>query len=283
MAPVRHPGREAGVWDIGGLLSSPLEVHRHFSRIACKYKDLRSTDLPPIQFIREKLVDREFIQAADVGCGAGRYVVELFHHMGSRRLSLICIDSNVEMLAELAVNVEREGFENFRAVQARARTLPLPSGALDAIFTFNAVHHFHLPEFLKQCALALRKGGLLFIYTRFRSQNRRNIWGRFFPLFNEKETRLFELPDIHEALDGIPELRLRSVEYYRYRREAPLDWLENQAVQRHYSTFSLYRDGEFEDALDGFRKNIVQHFEDVNSIRWNDENVMMVIQPTGPA
>jgi hypothetical protein len=31
----------------------------------------------------------------------------------------------------------------------------------------------------------LKGAGRLFIYTRLRSQNRRNIWGRFFPRFHE--------------------------------------------------------------------------------------------------
>ncbi len=255
-----------------------METHQHFSRIAAQYTDLRSTDLLPIKFIRERLVDRSAILAADIGCGAGRYDTELLRRLGRQNLFLVCIDSCEAMLGQLAVNVRKQGFDSFQVIQAQAGTLPLPPDSLDAVFTFNAVHHFHLRDFLLESARTMREGARLFIYTRFRSQNRKNIWGRFFPGFNEKETRLYELQNIQDTLESIRGLSLQSVDYFKYQRQAPLEWLETQATNCHYSTFSLYRNGEFEEAMEGFRKNIRGEFQDMSRITWHDHNVMLVFQ-----
>jgi hypothetical protein len=53
--------------------------------------------------------------------------------------------------------------------------------SLDAMVTFNAIHHFILSDFLGETSRVLQDNGHLFICTRLRSQNERDIWGRFFP------------------------------------------------------------------------------------------------------
>jgi len=255
-----------------------VETRYHFSRIARKYKDLRSTDLPPVKFIKNRLPDLPTIRAADVGCGVGRYDIELVRYLGPDRLSLYCIDCNRKMLGELALNAGRRGLGNCRAIEADAGALPLASGSLDTVFSFNAVHHFDLVRFLGEVARTLRHGRQLFVYTRFRSQNAKSLWGRFFPKFTEKEARLRELPEIQTAVADVPGLELTSVAYFRYRRHATLDWLETQAIHRHYSTFSLYKNGEFEEALKGFRRSILREFPQTSNIRWDDFNTMLVFE-----
>ena len=76
-------------------------IRHHFSMIAQKYKDLRTTDLLSLSVIKKKLENLTEIEAADVGCGVGRYDVKLFQYLGER-LYLTCIDSNENMLNELA-------------------------------------------------------------------------------------------------------------------------------------------------------------------------------------
>ena len=50
-----------------------IETHHHFSRIAYKYRNLRTTDLEPVLFIKKELQNLTKIVAVDVGCGGGRY------------------------------------------------------------------------------------------------------------------------------------------------------------------------------------------------------------------
>ena len=252
-------------------------IHHHFSRIAHKYEDLRTTDLDPILFIKKKLQNLTKIEAADVGCGVGRYDIKLFHHL-RKRLYLTCIDYNKSMLNGLTKNLKEHKIKNFKAINASAMALPLPANSLDAIVTFNAIHHFNFLDFLKETSRVLRDNGYLFIYTRLRSQNKRNIWGRFFPEFHEKEKRLYELSELKEMLNKIPILILESIEYFKYKRLTKLEWLITQAAHHHYSTFYLYDKKDFKEALKKFQGNITHHFKNPDNIIWNDENIMFIIR-----
>jgi ubiquinone/menaquinone biosynthesis C-methylase UbiE len=251
--------------------------HTHFSQIAHIYEDLRTTDSEPILVIKKKLQNLTEIEAADVGCGTGRYDIKLFHYLG-KRLYLTCIDYNKNMLNELTKNLEEHRIKNFKTIKAPARALPLADNSLDAIVTFNAIQHFAFLDFLKETARVLQDNGYLFIYTRLRSQNKRNIWGRFFPEFLEKEKRLYELSELKQMLKKIPLLKLESIEYFKYKRLAKLEWLITQATYHHYSTFYLYAEKELKEALKKFQRNITRHFKDPDNIIWDDENIMLVIR-----
>ncbi len=228
-----------------------MKNQHHFSRIAHKYDDLRTTDLEPILFIKKKLQNLTKIEAADVGCGGGRYNIILFHYFGDN-LRLICIDYNKNMLDEVTKNLKKHNIKNFKVIKARAENLPLENNSLD----------------------------YLFIYTRLRCQNKRNIWGKYFSKFNEKETRLYELNELEEILNGIPLLKLESVEYFKYKRIADLEWLVTRARNHHYSTFYLYDEKEFEESLKEFQENMTRHFKNLDRIIWHDENIILVIRKT---
>ena len=253
------------------------ETNHHFSRIAHKYRDLRTLDLALLSIIKKKLGNLTEIEAADVGCGAGRYDLILFQYL-RERLSLNCIDCNENMLNELTKYLKDHKLRNFKAIIASASALPLSDNSLDSIFTFNAIHHFKLLDFFKESSRVLRNNGYFFIYTRLRNQNKRNIWGGYFPEFHEKETRLYELSDLKEKLKEVPILKLESIEYFRYRRMAKFDRLLTLAKDHHYSTFNLYNKKEFEEALKKFPENISCDFKDPDKIIWNDENIMLIIK-----
>lgn len=252
-------------------------IHLHFSRIAHKYRDLRTTDLEPILFIKKKLQRHSKIVAADVGCGAGRYDLKLFQYLG-KKLFLYCVDANKEMLKHLTDFLVKHRIKNFKTTKSFARKIPLKDNSLDGIFTFNAIHHFKISQFLKESSRILKDSGYLFIYTRLRSQNRRNIWGRYFPLFNEKEKRLYELNELKNLLRKTPGLKIESIEYFKYTRFASLDWLINQAQNYHYSTFYLYTKKEFEQSLEKFKQNIQREYKNLNKINWFDENILLVVR-----
>jgi ubiquinone/menaquinone biosynthesis C-methylase UbiE len=248
-------------------------VHRHFSRIASKYSDLRTTDPEPVLFIKDKLSYLDTVVASDIGCGCGRYALQLFDQLGDT-LHLTCVDPNKNMLNELAKDLRRRHLTEFRVVRGSSRVLPLADNCQDAVFTFNAIHHFNVPLFLEEASRVLRENRHVFIYTRLRHQNRGSIWGRFFPSFHEKETRLYELDELIRFFEMDPCLELESTKKFKYMREATLDQLTEQARQHHYSTFALYEEEEFNAALGEFRRKIMQHFDGPSHITWNDGNVM---------
>jgi len=251
-------------------------IDHHFSNIARRYRHLRKTDIEPILHIKRTLKELRRIIAADVGCGAGRYDLELFENLGDR-LHLSCLDSNREMLEQLNEYLSRHKIRDFRTLESPAETLPLEDSSLDCVFTFNAIHHFDFSRFLKEASRVLKDRGHLFIYTRLRSQNSKNIWGRYFPRFNEKETRLHELGELEESVEAVPKLKLESVEVFRYRRQVSLGSLIGRARNGHYSTFHLYSKGELKEALEEFEENLRRDFSDLKNIGWFDENVLLVL------
>lgn len=254
-----------------------INTQKHFSKIANRYGDLRTTDAAPITYIAGRLQSLPRVYAADVGCGQGRYDLKLFEHLGET-LNLYCVDGNRTMLQQANAYLRRHGVQTFQTVEAYARSLPFEPSSLDCIFTFNAVHHFKIVQFLHETARVLKEGGHLFIYTRLRSQNRRNIWGMYFPEFHEKETRLFEMNELEEWLWRTPDLQLEYIKFYKYERLSTLPELTARARGHHYSTFSLYDKNEFDAALQQFQETIHQCYRDVNNVRWYDENVLLVVR-----
>jgi SAM-dependent methyltransferase len=249
-------------------------MYKHFRNLSCFYNELRTTDLEPIIFICKKLQNRSNLKGADIGCGGGRYDLLLLKHLPE--LQLICADVNEAMISETNCYLKGHGQKNFSAHCIDASNLQLPKEALDFVSTFNAIHHFKPVEFLNQAGMALIEGGYVFVYTRLKSQNMRNIWGRFFPGFVEKESRLYDLIQIEEWSDKLESLRLEAIHFFKFKRALPLKQLLSQAEKKHYSTFSFYTEVEFDTALKRFEENIKRNFEDIKHVQWSDENVMIL-------
>jgi len=245
----------------------------HFSRVARKYRGLRTTDSEPIDYIASKFNGQKKLIGADVGCGAGRYSLMLCRALG-KRFSLYCCDKNPEMLRELEKHMRSNGMRRFTAVDSSSEKIPLDNNTLDALFTFNAIHHFSIIEFFQECSRLLAGDGQLFVYTRLKEQNSKNIWGQYFPGFLKKETRLYQQGEIEKGLSKVSGLVFNSVTKFNYKRSVSLERLVHIAKQRHYSTFSLYNDTELADALSQFEDNISGEFSDTTNVYWEDENIM---------
>lgn len=257
-------------------------IHHHFSEIAHKYRDLRTTDLEPIIFIKKKLKRLSKIEAADIGCGTGRYSLKLFRNLNNRplnnRLYLYCVDTSKEMLGQSKNYLIKHKIKDFETKKAPACDLPIKNDSLDCVFSFNAIHHFNLPEFLNEVSRVLKDKGYLFIYTRLKDQNEKNIWGKYFPMFNKKETRLYKLNELKKILRKVPELKIESTEFFKYNRINSMDRLLEQAENHHYSTFYLYNKKELRESFDGFKQNLQRRFKDLKNINWSDENILLVVR-----
>ena len=251
----------------------------HFSQVASIYSQIRTIDLDPINYIAKKLASKSKIVAADIGCGDGRYSIKLIEKLGNR-LSLTCVDNNHEMLRQ--ISQVSHYFQNLQTKYAFAEKLPFDDNSLDCIFSFNAIHHFKINEFAKECSRVLKNNGLLFVYTRLKEQNESNIWCKFFPDFSKKENRLFDNHSLTECISNQTGLNLTSSEFFQHNRSSDIRTLVSKAEKKHYSTFSLYTISEFEKSLGKFKQNIYQNFNNPENIQWVDENTMFVFQKTLP-
>ena len=256
--------------------------HRnHFRRIAPIYGSLRTTDIEPIMYIVRQLKSLASVNAVDIGCGTGRYTILLYQHLRNKLSSIYVIDKNEKMLQQLNLLFAQESVQVSGIIKASAMHLPIGHGLINSIFTFNAIHYFALEEFLSEAARILPDGGYLFVYTRLRSQNSRNIWGRFFPLFTSKETRLYEEDELKDSISKIPGMRLQKTRTFEFNRKSNLERLCEQAMSHHYSTFDLYSRIEFKIALKQFKSNLLDHFNDPHDIQWVDENILLILRKGG--
>ena len=249
----------------------------HFSKIAPIYSQVRTIDYELINYITKKLAFKQTIVAADIGCGDGRYSIKLVEKLRNR-LSLTCVDVNYEMLQQ--ISKISSNIQNLQTKQAIAEELPFADNSLDCIFSFNAIHHFKINEFAKECNRVLKNNGVLFIYTRLKEQNESNIWCKFFPDFSKKENRLFDIQSLTKHISNQTSLNLTSTEFFEHKRSSDIQTLVSKAENKHYSTFSLYTVSEFEKSLGKFKQNIYENFSNPENIQWVDENTMFFFQKT---
>lgn len=248
-------------------------MYDHFSHVASSYRHIRQTDTEPILFISEILKNLPRVHAADVGCGAGRYDLLLFRHV--KNLHLTCIDLNESMLQQVFDYLASHHISQFETLRANGDEIPLDDGSMDCVLTFNAIHHFDLAGFLENAVRVSKPAGKIFIYTRLRSQNARNVWGRHFPSFTEKETRLYELNELDAAIRAVEGAKLERVEPFHYQRQATVAQLVERVRARHYSTFSLYAEEELNSALERFQASLKR--ERHETVEWVDENTLLVL------
>ncbi len=252
------------------------DMDEHFSEVAGRYNDIRRTDHEPIAHIRDLFSEYKRCDAVDVGCGPGRYALLLLRMMP--QLHLICLDRNSNMIAETSRLLRGADIDRVNAVTADAGEFSLDSNSVDAVFTFNAIHHFILPAFLREARRVLKKDGTLCIYTRLPSQNSTSIWGKYFPDFTTVERRLYSLDSIEAAIRSIPGLTLDTIKLFQFDRVSSLENLIEKARAGHYSTFSLYRKEHLEECISAFRESVMRDFSDPGQIRWTDGNVLLTVK-----
>ncbi len=250
-------------------------MYDHFSKIASNYRMVRTTDTKPILHIKNRLNEKTRLSVADVGCGDGRYSLELLKCL-SDDCFLHCVDTNEEMLNRLKDYLTEQNTLNFCIRPGDANKLPLENDSMDCIVTFNAIHHFDIQKFLEEVLGSLKDDGSLFIYTRLRNQNSRTIWGKHFPLFTKMENRLYEFDELKSYIQQA-DMKIYSTNVFGYHSTSTLERLVEQARNKHYSTFEFY-DGTFGNYLDEFRKNILKNYEDMDNVTWQDENILIEIR-----
>jgi len=251
-------------------------MENYYTEIAPKYRELRTTDSEPVDFLCGLLSARRRIEAADMGCGVGRYAKLFLENLGDGAF-LHCFDTNEYMLNQLESHMAESGISNFSAKVADARETPLKSGSADLVLCFNSVHHIGLFGLLRESSRILKPGGSVFIYTRSRTQNSGTVWGRNFPLFKRRESRLYEPEEFEFKVEKFPEFKIELAKTFLYKRVNPQAELVKKASGRHYSTFHFYEPEEFDRAFERFRENLKREFGD-GDVKWDDEKVMYVLR-----
>lgn len=228
-----------------------LDRISYFDDIAQEYERVRGTEIWPSLLHTIRSVDSNTPRVLDVATGTGLFSVRLaeegFHVLG--------LDQNPHMLAQ-AIRRAKQQACSFQGVLGLAEQLPLPERSISVMFSTNAIHHFDLQAHFTEVKRVLKPGGYYVVYTRFQKQNSRSIWGRLFPHFAEKETRLYNPVDFQQLEAEFPELALESLNELSFEKPFSRDRLLQTTRQRKYSTFAFYGEEEFWRAYATFRSRL---------------------------
>lgn len=251
----------------------------HFDRIASGYRELRKTDCEPVEYLANLIVDGDDdTRLLDLGCGTGRYTEALLDCL-SIPLNLYCVDTSEEML-----RLCRDKLWNHRSakscflLQAKADKIPFDKGLLDFMVTFNAIHHFDIAKFFDEAARVLKPGGFLGIYTRSRAQNKKTIWGRYFPRFVERENRLLSIEEFERIISRRRDLRVEEIKTYNFKRVISIDWLMQLVSGHHYSTFKFYTPEELKKATAIFERRLKTRFDDLENIPHDSNYTLLLVR-----
>lgn len=96
-------------------------------------------------------------------------------------------------------------------------------------------------------------------------------------MFIEIENRLYEFDQIKKIIQQ-SDMRIHSKKIFGYNRTFSLLQLLEKAKNKHYSTFSLYSEDSFEKSIKTFEQNIKNNFDDLENIKWVDENILIEIK-----
>ena len=260
------------------------QMARHFRAIAPRYRTVRELDAVTVRRVSLELskLSKPTCDLAilDVGAGTGRYteavVRDASQSMGLRCHTVAC-DVTREMLrGGRGGPVQSKHLGSTDRVIGLAEFLPFATQSFSAVSSFNAVHHFDLRVFLAEAARVLQPEGRLILYTRTPEQNRRTIWGQFFPHFAERETRLYDESTLRAALAATVEFESIELREMPWTTRTSLTRLRDQARSRCYSTFRFYSPEEFDKALGAFQTRVEATFDDPSAITAQNDHLLLL-------
>jgi SAM-dependent methyltransferase len=214
----------------------------------------------------------------DVGSGTGRYLESVLAESAlemTHRCCAVRYDALREMLGGTCASSGLP-YRSVKSVVGLAESRPCAADAVDAVPVFNAIHHFDATPFMTEVGRVLRPDGKVIVYTRTPEQNRCTIWGKFFPLFADKEDRLFTAAALTAAVDQTGAFGSVELRVIPWRAEANLSRLIKQARYGAYSTFEFYSRREFEDAVATFERRVREQFEDPSRIVVQNDHLLAV-------
>ena len=259
-------------------------TNRHFGDVSSRYRSVRDADLAAVGLVSDVLAPaaaqaRPF-RLLDVGTGTGRYLDLVSERLSSSLVTDLCpigLDRSPAMLGQ-ARRLNGCTYPGASHLVGAVETLPIRAASCHAMTCFNAVHHFDLTRFAREASRVLTPSGLLVLYTRTAAQNRRTIWGRYFPDFATLETRLHSVSAFRRALDATHAFTSVRVQTVRWSVTTSLSRLLEQATAYHYSTFRCYSPDRLQTALDTFQRRVRGAFDDCARITFDNDHLLVMAQ-----
>ncbi len=271
--------------------SGTHRMGRHFGDVSSTYRSLRDLDLAAVRLVSGVLAGaarqaRPF-RLLDVGTGTGRYLDGISKHLSSNRetdVYPIGLDRSPAMVGQ-ARQLNGCAYPGASHLVGAVETLPFRTASCDAITSFNAVHHFDLPTFVREASRVLTPSGLLVLYTRTAEQNGNTIWGRYFPDFATQEDRLHTVSELRGALQADDTQAFASVQVRTIPWEVTtsLERLREQVAAYHYSTFRFYSPDRLQTAVDTFQRRVRDVYPDCSRITFDNDHLLVVARRAASA
>ena len=235
-----------------------FESDVHFNEVANCYEQLReNVYLIDIIDIMKKYITKNDI-LMDIACGTGRISTNMCRSLDLR---LILVDKNIRMLnvAMKKINMQYKknkliNMDIYDFLENNGKKDNVKINDINIFTCFNAIHWIGLGLF-KKLEEKMSPGSLFVILTRTKQQNKESFFGLNFPKFADKETRLFSL---NQLLDEFKKCNLSVVDtkFLKYQISQKKSKLLEQAKKKSYSTFQLYSNEEYKQAMRIFKDNL---------------------------
>jgi len=284
MTTPKTPGLTVEISPAGTDRDRTTRLSEHFAKVSARYRTLRELDLAAVGVISEVVAlaaePGRPVRLLDVATGSGRYLDAVSHCVASvlaREVVPIGLDLSPAMIRQ-ARSRNGDAGPPARHLVGSVETLPFRTASCDAMTCFNAVHHVDLARFADEASRVLTPSGQLVVYTRTPEQNQRTIWGHHFPEFATRETRLYGVNEVRSALLATGTFASVRAQTVAWTVTTSLARLVEQATHYHYSTFRLYSDDAFREAIDTFRRRVRQAFRDVTRITYDNDHLLVMAQ-----
>jgi ubiquinone/menaquinone biosynthesis C-methylase UbiE len=265
-----------------------MQLNDHFTEVSKQYEKLRELDLHAVHVISEVLassltIDQRcpVVRLLDIGTGEGRYLDAVIQSLSTSLVNQVLpigVDLSPAMLTQARVRNSRHVGLRAQYLASASEMLPFLTASCNAVTCFNAVHHFDLARFVSEASRVLTPSGKFVLYTRTPEQNRRTIWGRYFPEFATRETKLHRSSDLQAALETTGVFESVRVQMIPWTITTSLSRLVEQVVHFHYSTFRLYSADALNTAIDTFQYRVRQAFPDVTRITSDNDHILVIAQ-----
>ena len=266
----------------GGTRRGAPRSGDHFADVSARYRHLRDLDLAAVRLVSGILAraagqDGPY-RLLDVGTGTGRYLEAVSEDLSSTHAIDVCtigLDRSLAMVRQ-ARRRNESAYPGASHLVSAVEMLPFRTASCDALTCFNAVHHFDVTRFASEAARVLTPSGHLVLYTRTAEQNRRTIWGRYFPDFATLENRLHAVSALRETLHATRAFASVRCQTIRWRVTTSLSRLREQVTAYHYSTFRFYSPGHLQTAFDAFERRVRDAVRDCSRITFDNDHLLVV-------
>jgi len=186
----------------------------------------------------------------DVGCGTGRFLVNL---LSVTKCLLFGLEPSLEMLREAVL---KDSSKNITWIQGDGQELPFSNEVFDCVYLTFVLHHIERKELaLQEIYRVLKKGGKCVILTTSHAQIRKHVLNDF-PGVTAIDLK--RLPSILCIRRSMMKTSFKAIHHHVFHR--PEDTSTERYLERvrnkYISTLTLFSEEEFQKRFKVFQERV---------------------------